>query len=328
MLRLIRDRVIRHKVDFAKLDTGRFDVRIARTASEYTEAFALLQAAYVAQGYERVLRNDFRITDHHVLPASTVFVAYEGDALVGTATVTADGPAGLAMDRQDPAGMRAARADGATLAEIGSLAIVGRCYATGVAPLLSLATVRHAVHHMNVDRVVMGVSPKAQPYYEAVWACRQIGPARPHSALDIRIVLLAADFDVTRRHFERHFARPMRSGASALDYVFGDCPPPWHDLPRPMSQAEAARYKMPRHVFHELFSQQTRKLETIEDGVRVELRKLRPATSACVELSDDLDRRRSVRPVARRGALRDRPIRAATRSGTDIHVCHRSEVAH
>jgi len=135
----VRDWLIRRKVRMHRAPLDRFVVRVARSTADYEHAFRLLHVADAFQGFEDLDAEQLRITPQHVLPESTVLVAYEAERLVGTLTVTLDSPAGLPNDRDYPEEMAALRRAGATLVEFGSLAIVHRCWSSGVARLLEMA---------------------------------------------------------------------------------------------------------------------------------------------------------------------------------------------
>ncbi len=179
--RAVEDHLIRRKAGFHKIDPARFTVRIARTTEDYEQAFRLLHIAYAWQGIESLDAPVMRITDQHLLPESTVLVCYEGDQLVGTMTVTTDSPAGLPLDNDYGARLCGFRKRGERIAELGSFGIVGRCHHSGVCQLLSLAAARFSFGWLGVDRLVIGIHPKAAPFYRALWGFGVFGEPRDHA---------------------------------------------------------------------------------------------------------------------------------------------------
>ncbi len=273
----LQDPVVRRKFGFYTAKTESFSIHVARSVEDYAAAFGLLHVAYVFQGYEWINPSGMRITDHHLLPEATVYVAKEGDQVVGTMTTTEDSPAGLPLDADFPEELEQLRRRGMRLVEVGSLAVVKRCWHTGVAPMLALAGVRNMMRRMNNwTHAVIGAHPKAKAYYRALWAFRPIAGPREHSRLEAPVVLYLVSRDEVRRHFERYFKKPMKTGYSPYGYLFEDVPWIWpEDLPEGMTLRQLGRWKLPREVFRELFLQRSRKIQRISPTVDAYLRSQR-----------------------------------------------------
>jgi len=266
----ITDWIIRRRAGLHRAPVDRYQVRIARTVAEYQDAFRLLHVAYVYEGIESVRGVDMRITPQHVLPESTVFVAYEGDLLVGTMTVTLDSPAGLPVEQDYPKAIAALRQQGASLVEFGSLAVVKRCWRTGVTTLINMVSHWFSHEVLRATHCVIGIHPKAAPFYRAVYAFEPLGPARPHAELAAPVQGMVHELAVMRRHMRRCFRRPMATGLSPGEH-FTEQLPPCIRLPGPLELRDLARWKLPRAVFRELFIERSDRLDTLDPATRQQL---------------------------------------------------------
>jgi hypothetical protein len=260
----VSDPWIRHKVRLHEVDTERFRVRLARTAQEYQDAFRLVHVGYVFQGIEPLRELDLRITEQHVLSEATVLVAYEGEQIVGTISITKDSPAGLPLDKDYPEALAKLRNAGAQIAEIGSLAVVRRCWHSSLMPLLGMAAARVAFRVYGSTHQVIGIHPKATPFYRALWDFHPLGPARRHSELEAPVIGLAAERESLRSHATRFYRRPMTVEKTLpVDYVFDARIPRNLYLPEDIPAHEWPRFKMSRGVFRELFIERANRLSSL-----------------------------------------------------------------
>lgn len=273
--RFVSDVVMRNKAGFYRVQPNRFHVRVARSAEDYKLAFRLVQVSYVAEGIEPLGPVGLRIVEQHVLPESTVLLAYEGSSVVATMTVTLDSPAGLPLDSEYGAELAALRDNGDRLVEFGAFSVVRRCQGSGVAQMLCLAASRIALHEQNAsglpnaDRIVIGVHPKVGDFYRAVWGFQCLGTAKAHSELKAPVLGLSVHGRELHQHVERHFPKPMYTGVRPADHVFDGPPVPGLELPGPLSDDPAlVRWKMSREVFRELFFEQSDRISTLSDATR------------------------------------------------------------
>ncbi len=246
-----------------------YQIRVARTALEYREAFRLLQAAYVVKGMESPTSSPLRISEQHVLGESSVLVARHGDRLVGTMSLTADSPAGLPLDSDSnyPAELEQLRARGARMAEVGSFAIVSRSRGSGIAQLLSLTTFRLAFGCSDRTHLVIGVHPAAQPFYKAAWGFRSLGPHGEHAKLAAPVAAMA----LSRAEFDKHLRSrdPWRwgTGFDTRQHVDGADHPCW-DLPPVENEAQLHQWsRVPMQTFRVLFEQESDRLATLSQRV-------------------------------------------------------------
>ncbi len=268
------DAWIRRKARLHETSLDRYKVRIARTLEEYEDAFALVHVAYAYIGIENVARERYRITSQHVLPEATVLVVYEGNQLVGTMTVTLDSPAGLPLEGDYPDEVAALRSHERRLVEFGSLAVVKRCYHTGVATLLSMAAVYWSINVLKATDCVIGVHPKAEPFYRALYTFSTVGPAIRHNELAAPVLGMHMRFDEIIPHLQRKFRVPCTSGVLPYEY-YSKRLPECIELPTHLSQEELVRWKLPREVFQSLFIQKTNRVSTLDDKTKCHLEEKR-----------------------------------------------------
>jgi len=268
--RLIVDTLIRKKVALHATELDRFTIRVARTVEEYEDAFRLVQVGYKFAGIVDIDAPNMRIAEQHVLSEAIVLNAYEGNQCVGTMSATLDSPAGLPLDQDYPDEMAALRKDGARVVEIGSFAVVRRCWSTGVAQLLSMAATRAAFRWLEGTCVVIGVNPKVWPMYRAIWSFKTLGETRQHADLIAPTLGLVAQREEVLRNSRRLFPRRMQSGLRVVDHLC-DGPP----LPCMAGADQAPRDPMARPVFQELFLKRSERIAELKDRTMAYLRQRR-----------------------------------------------------
>jgi hypothetical protein len=143
-------------------------------------AYRVVYDQYVKVGYEPAHDAGLRITKHHLLPTTTVFVvrdmtpAQSGGTprIVGTATLVVDGPLGLPLESLCGTCIEAMRARGARMGEVISNAVLPEftgievvsllLYACGEgARALGLTTLvsTYARHHATFFQSLLGAEP-------------------------------------------------------------------------------------------------------------------------------------------------------------------------
>lgn len=212
---------MRRQARFHLTPLDRYQVRIARTVREYEDAFRLVHAAYVFQGIENVQAPELRCTPQQLSSDATVLVAYEGDVLVGTMTVTADSAAGLPLDKDCLNELTALRQQGARLVEYGAYAIVERCWSAGVSDLLYIAANVVTSSTLSATHVVIGVNPRATPFYRAIFNFRELAKTKQHATLRAPVVGLVQDLSRLEAFLRHHYTRPMASGRVPAEHFFG-----------------------------------------------------------------------------------------------------------
>ncbi len=268
LLEWLKARHIRRKSALHELPFGRFEVRMATTLREYEDAFRLVYVSYANLGISRPSAEGMRTTDHHLLSEAKVLVAYESGTPVGTMTVTFDSPAGLPLDLEAPARLTAARTRSERLCEFGSLAVVQRCRHQGVFSLLSVAASRIAFFLGDATRIVIGVNPRAVPFYEAVWGFESFGSEHDHPSLHAPVATLDASRDAFRAHVARHHRRPCPSGRTVADHIFDlEAPIPGCVVDPEQGAPPLNDVRMSREIFRSLFRVQTQRLHGLRPDV-------------------------------------------------------------
>ena len=270
----IRDWIIRRKLAVEATPLDRFVVRVAKTVKDYERAFRLLHVAYVYQGIEDVTEDRMRITPQHVLPESTVFVAYENGKLVATMTVTLDSPAGLPSDADYPDEMRALRKSGAVIVEYGSLAVVKRCWRSGVVRLLEMAATAWSTKVLGATHAVVGVNPAIEPMYRALYAFEKMGAQRHYHDLDAPVQGLVMEYAKTAEHLRKHVTEPLADGRKLLEHMV-DRLPDCVQIPTDVALEDQVRWKLPRDVFQELFLAKSDRLYSLDSRTLEHLRRWR-----------------------------------------------------
>lgn len=222
--RFILNPLLRRMARLHQTPLSRYQVRVARTPREYEEAFRLVHAVYVYQGYESVRAAPVRMTPHHLLPESTVLVAYEGEQLVGTMTVTADSAAGLPIDKEFPNEVAGLRGPTTRLVEFGALAVVERCWHSGVTTLLNMAAYHLASKHLGATHIVADMVPRGAAYFRAVYGFKPLGNLRRmHCVSATSGVAIVLDVDDVPGFFGRYHQGKMATGRSVATH-FIDTP--------------------------------------------------------------------------------------------------------
>jgi hypothetical protein len=270
---------IRRKVGLDHLDVSQFRLRIARTREDYRQAFRLLQVGYMFQGIEPVNGRELRINEHHVLRReATVILACEGDQVVGTMTFTLDSPAGLPLDGDFPQELRALRAEPERLGELGSFAIVRRCWRSGVSQLLGMACVQLAIRQ-GAQRLVIGIHPRAEDIYAALWGFHRLAAPQRHCSLAAPVVGMQVEIAEIVAHAKRHYPRPFSwSGSTLAQHLARGASFPCFALPpyRDLTSRQFERWKMESHVHEELFRRDSDRWATLSSDVRDYARRTGP----------------------------------------------------
>ncbi|HXG02588.1 MAG TPA: hypothetical protein VNO23_04125 [Candidatus Binatia bacterium] len=153
---------------------------LANELRAFDQAFRLVHDQYVRRGYTEPHPSGRRITDHHRLPSTRVFVAEAGREVIGTVTLIEDSTAGLPMDeiyREELAQLRTATP---RIAEVSALAADSQRRPAGVGVLMGLMRVLviYAAEFARLDHLCIAVNPRHVPFYTTVLQFRQFGPRK------------------------------------------------------------------------------------------------------------------------------------------------------
>ncbi len=205
-------------------------------------------------------------------------MAYEGERLVGTMTVTLDSPAGLPLEHDYQDEVAELRAPERHLVEYGSLSVVKRCFHTGVSTLLSMAAHYWSANVLEATDCVIGVHPKAEPFYRALFTFSPIGPSIRHHELTAPVLGMHMRLAEASSHVRRRFRTPCSSGMLPVEH-FESCLPECIKLPTHLSHNEIIRWKLPRQVFQTIFLKKTDRVSTLDSKTLDYLREKRSETT-------------------------------------------------
>lgn len=192
----------------------RFKIKAADTASRRSLATRLLEHRYLWRGYQQVALP----TDQSVYRFS--LAAIERDTIIGTITVSMDGPHGLSADDAFAPELNELRAEGHRVCEFGKLAIDPITGSKRV--LAALFHVAYIVAHRvrGFDTLVIEVNPRHVKYYERMLGLTALGAERLNRAVRAPAVLLSTPFSEIMRQIGEFGGSPERAGDERSLYPF------------------------------------------------------------------------------------------------------------
>ncbi|MCB0384722.1 MAG: hypothetical protein KDD43_04955 [Bdellovibrionales bacterium] len=164
----LRHRLIRSQLQLAYDLPEDMHFKIAETTHELEGAFALLHDAYVEMGYMEPHPSGMRVTFYHLLPSTTTIVGMYRGEVVSTLSIVRDTSHGLPLESEFS--VAHLRAEGATIAEISSLAVRKDFRKTGgmvLFPLFRFLWI-YCRHYFGVDYIVMASHPKRSEMFDAL----------------------------------------------------------------------------------------------------------------------------------------------------------------
>lgn len=170
---------------------------VARNLDEVMAAWRMVYMAYRRSGL--IEPNSFRIhtAPQAVGPHAAVISAHIGEVTVSTLTAFADGPVGLPLDRVYEAELKALRAAGRSLMEVGLFADRRIELHRTAESLFEL--MRYAFYYglrTKVTDFVIGVHPRHARFYTRAFGFEPVGGTRTYPAVNHRpVVLLRGDLD-------------------------------------------------------------------------------------------------------------------------------------
>jgi len=146
---------------------GSVDFALARGIRTFDAAFRLVHDQYVWRDYMKPRPSGRRLSVHHALPTTKVFVAQSGCDVVGTVTLIQDSLIGLPMDDLYRAELALLREDGRLVAEVSALALHPEYRTAGPAILLHLTRmlVIYAAEVARLDDLCIVVNPRHAGFY-------------------------------------------------------------------------------------------------------------------------------------------------------------------
>jgi hypothetical protein len=183
------------------LEIPNLRVGLASETNTYDAAFRLVHDQYVWRGYMAPTSSGRRLSVHHALPTTKVFVAHRVDRLVGTLTLVQDSLLGLPLDDLYRDEVAALRGQGRRIAEVAALATAAETRRTGIVVLSHLMrmVVTYALKIGGVNDLCITVNPRHVEFYRTCLRFETIGPERAYGKVNgAPAVALRLDLDVAR----------------------------------------------------------------------------------------------------------------------------------
>jgi hypothetical protein len=213
--RSLRDRVIRSQMKIDESEIRDLEVKVAATVKEHEAAARLVHDTYVARGILRPHASGVRVTPYTLLPTSVVFVAKQGEEVVGTLSLICDSPMGLPMESIYGAEVQALRDQGRLPAEVGALCVSEHHRGAGVVYLLN-RIMADTARLLGVDDLVIAVHPGAEDLYRAALLFGRIGDLKHYPGLERSALAVALRLDLkdSRQRYSEVFGRQGRDCAN------------------------------------------------------------------------------------------------------------------
>jgi hypothetical protein len=177
------------------------DFGLATDRDTFEQALRLQHDQYVAQGYMDPHPSGLRLSVHHALPSTYVFVARAANRVVGTMTLIADSDLGLPMDEIYSDDLRGLRRERSGLTEFSGLALDPDYKSSGVAILLRLIrmVVLHAIQVLHLSDVCIAINPRHAAFYRKAFYFEDLGGLKPYGKVNgAPAVALRLDLDLLR----------------------------------------------------------------------------------------------------------------------------------
>lgn len=113
------------------------EYRVARNRDELEQAYGLVYRQYLKRGYTKVELSGLRLSFYNALPQTTTFIAISGKDVVATATLIADSPLLLPMDKIYHNELDVFRSSNIKLCEISMLSSDTELFSKGISLMLN-----------------------------------------------------------------------------------------------------------------------------------------------------------------------------------------------
>jgi N-acyl amino acid synthase FeeM len=210
-------RASRVKASWFERDTiaDRLDFGLATDRHTLSQAFRLQHDQYVAQGYMDAHPSGWRLSIHHALPSTRVFVALDNDRVVATMAVIIDSRLGLPMAEIYADELRELRGLRRQLAEVSGLAVHPDFHKSGLAILVRLirTVLLYSIEMATLGGLCIAVNPHHEAFYRKGFGFKPIGGLKQYGKVNGAPALaLHLDLDVLRTFIsELREGRPVDS---------------------------------------------------------------------------------------------------------------------
>lgn len=124
-----------------------------------------------------------RVTGHHLLATTDVFLAWEGERPIATLSLVKDTTAGLPCEVLFPLEAERRRRTGRRLGEASSLALAGTRLPRKAVLIGLMRLLAQAARRAGLDEVLATVHPRHASFYEHVLCFEAFGSLTPHPRL-------------------------------------------------------------------------------------------------------------------------------------------------
>ncbi len=169
-------KIVPKKADPPRKATSSTHYRIGRDKADRIAAFRLVYDNYLAKGLIEPNPYHLRVTEHHLLPTTTIFNAIRGGRVVCTVTLIGDGRLGLPMECIYPTEIDAARERGLYVGEVSALTATDVEFRTFVPIFVEITRLMAQFARANgMDQFLIAVHPKHARFYQRFMGFEQIG---------------------------------------------------------------------------------------------------------------------------------------------------------
>lgn len=192
----------------------RFKIKAAESDDRRSRVNDLLKSRYGWRGYQEVALP----TDQSV--QKFTLTAVEGEAMIGTITVSFDGPKRLSADEAFAPEVEVLRSQGRRLCEFTKLAIDPTVGTKRV--LASLFHVAYIVAHRirGYDLLLLEVNPRHVRYYERMLGFSVMSEERMNRSVNAPAVLLSAEFGYIMQQIGLYGGQPEMASTERSLYPF------------------------------------------------------------------------------------------------------------
>jgi hypothetical protein len=203
--------------------------KVANSRAEREAAFRLVYDAYVRRKLMEPNAFGMRVTQHHLLTTTTVYIAVHAGQVISTATLICDDTLGLPLETLYPTEISQRRSRDRYLAEVSCLASLDGYFDQQkmidlFLRLLSLLI--QSARANGVDQLVVAVHPRHARFYQRLMGCRQFGDLKPYECVRGNPAV-ALDHD---------FARLDREPYPLYDRIYRDRFAAWELAHQPMPE--------------------------------------------------------------------------------------------
>jgi hypothetical protein len=194
-----------------KSDLGELDrpaIKIAETAGEFEQSFAMVYKEYADSGYIPVPQENGLLFNHfNFLPETVLFIAKSYEEVISTLTQVFDSETfGLPMDSIYHEELEDLRRDGRKISEIGALATKKDFRWQNLFMYICRVMYWYS-NYQQVDDLCIAVNPKHVRFYETIFLFEQFGPEKTYPKVDAPAVLLRLDMHKIKDKLKNTYAK-------------------------------------------------------------------------------------------------------------------------